>query len=80
MTFGALDIAESNFNVMLNWLYCTKSTNPSHELIQDTILKELIDNIVGPNDLLREQVTNYIYSYFFNHITRMYILDSERSE
>lgn len=61
MTFGALDIAESNFNVMLNWLYWTKSTNPSHELIQDTILKELIDNIVGPNDLLREQVTNYNY-------------------
>lgn len=65
MTFGALDIAEINFNVMLNWLYCTKPTNPSYELIQDTILKELIDNIVGSNDLLREQVTNYIYFYFF---------------
>jgi len=56
LTFGTLKIAESNLDNMLNWLYWVKPNNPSHDLIQDTILMEITDYITGPNDLLREQV------------------------
>lgn len=55
LTFGTLKIAESNLDYMLNWLYWVKPNNPSHDLIQDTILLEITDYITGPNDLLREQ-------------------------
>ncbi|XP_029341770.1 transformation/transcription domain-associated protein isoform X2 [Acyrthosiphon pisum] len=55
LTFGTLKIAESNLENMLNWLYWVKPNNPSHDLIQDTILMEITDYITGPNDLLREQ-------------------------
>ncbi|XP_025202207.1 transcription-associated protein 1-like [Melanaphis sacchari] len=55
LTFGTLKIAESNLDYMLNWLYWVKPKNPSHDLIQDTILTEITDYITGPNDLLREQ-------------------------
>lgn len=60
LTFGTLKIAESNLDYMINWLYWVKPRNPSHDLIQDTILMEITDYITGPNDLLREQSTKII--------------------
>lgn len=61
LTFGVMDIASSNLDVMFNWLYCVKSMCSStfFNLIQTTILKDLLDNITGPNDFLREQVSKY---------------------
>jgi len=56
LTFGTLKIAENNIENMLNWLYWIQPNNPSHDLIQDSILMEVTDYITGPNDLLREQV------------------------
>lgn len=50
---------------MLNWLYLIESTNLSHDVIQETILRELIDYIIGPNDLLREQVKKNVYVNYY---------------
>jgi len=70
LTFGTLKIAESNLDYMINWLYWVKPRNPSHDLIQDTILMEITDYITGPNDLLREQVKiiNYAISFTFSFL------------
>ncbi|VVC36854.1 Hypothetical protein CINCED_3A003660 [Cinara cedri] len=54
LTFGALEIAKNNLDVMINWLYWTNPNKSSHNLIKETILKDIADNIIGPNDLLRE--------------------------
>jgi len=61
LTFGVMDIASSNLDVLFNWLYCIKPmcSSTSFNLIQTTILKDLLDNIIGPNDFLREQVRKY---------------------
>lgn len=57
-----MDIARKNFDTMLHWFYLIKPLNLSqHYLIQKTILKELTNNIINPNDILREQVSIHIY-------------------
>lgn len=40
----------------MNWLYWTEPKNEFHDLIKESILKDITDNIIGPNDLLRELV------------------------
>lgn len=53
-----------------------ESTNLSHDVIQETILRELIDYIIGPNDLLREQVKKNVYVNYIkeNAIKCLFIL------
>lgn len=63
-----MEIARSNMFNMLNWFYQIKRTHLSHDLLLDSIeesmLKDLIDFIIGPNDLLRDEVKNIIMYYF----------------
>lgn len=58
-----MEKARNNLYAMLNWFYQTKSKNLPYNLIQKTILKDLIDFIVGPNDLVRDEVKIIIIQF-----------------
>lgn len=74
MTFGALKLAQSNLDDIINWVYSRNEPDAETfvDLVQKSIFEELINHIVGPNDLLRNQVKN---SKLFNILlTYIYFL------